>query len=285
MTTGASRRTVEHGEADVQDRRSAGELPSRRSTSASDPTRRRPPHAELVAQTLGEYVRAWLRAHPRRRRRRPAGHRRPHPHLDPVPVAQLELPHRRQPRQPAHPGLGLHAAGDGRGLRAAARRDRPLHRVRRRHRRRRHGRAAQARHRVARGRRPSSSRSLVTAAIGVLHGTLITRLGLPSFVVTLAGLLGWQGVMLLDPRAGRRGADQHQRHQRPHERPPHRGRQLDRDARHRRALRRPDVAARLPPASERSGRAARRPHRAEDRRRARRRRRRRARSATPTAAS
>jgi D-xylose transport system permease protein len=38
---------------------------------------------------------------------------------------------------------------------------------------------------------------VATAAIGVLHGTLITRLGLPSFVVTLAGLLGWQGVMLL----------------------------------------------------------------------------------------
>jgi D-xylose transport system permease protein len=36
-----------------------------------------------------------------------------------------------------------------------------------------------------------------TAAIGALHGTLITRLRLPSFVVTLAGLLGWQGVMLL----------------------------------------------------------------------------------------
>jgi D-xylose transport system permease protein len=38
---------------------------------------------------------------------------------------------------------------------------------------------------------------LATAGIGTLHGTLITRLGLPSFVVTLAGLLGWQGVMLL----------------------------------------------------------------------------------------
>lgn len=35
------------------------------------------------------------------------------------------------------------------------------------------------------------------AAIGVLQGTIITRLGVPSFVVTLAGLLGWQGVMLL----------------------------------------------------------------------------------------
>src|SRR3954462_15679687 len=38
---------------------------------------------------------------------------------------------------------------------------------------------------------------VVAAAIGALHGTLITRIGLPSFVVTLAGLLGWQGVMLL----------------------------------------------------------------------------------------
>jgi D-xylose transport system permease protein len=37
----------------------------------------------------------------------------------------------------------------------------------------------------------------VCAAIGALHGTIITRLGVPSFVVTLAGLLGWQGVMLL----------------------------------------------------------------------------------------
>jgi D-xylose transport system permease protein len=36
-----------------------------------------------------------------------------------------------------------------------------------------------------------------TAAIGAFQGTLITRIGLPSFVVTLAGLLGWQGVMLL----------------------------------------------------------------------------------------
>ncbi|MBD3783212.1 MAG: ABC transporter permease [Micrococcales bacterium] len=35
-----------------------------------------------------------------------------------------------------------------------------------------------------------------TAAIGALQGTLITRIGLPSFVVTLAGLLFWNGVML-----------------------------------------------------------------------------------------
>lgn len=38
---------------------------------------------------------------------------------------------------------------------------------------------------------------IACAAIGALQGTIITRLGLPSFVVTLAGLLGWQGVMLL----------------------------------------------------------------------------------------
>lgn len=37
---------------------------------------------------------------------------------------------------------------------------------------------------------------LVCAVIGVVQGTLITRLRLPSFIVTLAGLLGWQGVMI-----------------------------------------------------------------------------------------
>jgi D-xylose transport system permease protein len=37
---------------------------------------------------------------------------------------------------------------------------------------------------------------LVCAAIGLLQGSLITRIGLPSFIVTLAGLLFWQGVML-----------------------------------------------------------------------------------------
>jgi len=37
---------------------------------------------------------------------------------------------------------------------------------------------------------------LACAAIGALQGTIITRIGVPSFVVTLAGLLFWQGVML-----------------------------------------------------------------------------------------
>ncbi|MDQ1386238.1 MAG: hypothetical protein QOG65_3617 [Actinomycetota bacterium] len=38
---------------------------------------------------------------------------------------------------------------------------------------------------------------LVCAVIGAVQGTIITRIGLPSLVVTLAGLLGFQGVMLL----------------------------------------------------------------------------------------
>jgi D-xylose transport system permease protein len=36
----------------------------------------------------------------------------------------------------------------------------------------------------------------VSAGIGLIQGTLITRIGLPSFVVTLGGQLFWQGVML-----------------------------------------------------------------------------------------
>jgi D-xylose transport system permease protein len=34
-------------------------------------------------------------------------------------------------------------------------------------------------------------------AIGLIQGFFVARLGVPSFVVTLAGLLGWQGVVLL----------------------------------------------------------------------------------------
>ncbi|QBI54712.1 sugar ABC transporter permease [Streptomonospora litoralis] len=32
--------------------------------------------------------------------------------------------------------------------------------------------------------------------IGILHGTMFAKVGVPAFVVTLAGLLGWQGVQL-----------------------------------------------------------------------------------------
>jgi len=38
---------------------------------------------------------------------------------------------------------------------------------------------------------------LVGAAIGLLQGTIVAKIGVPSFVVTLAGLLAWQGVVLL----------------------------------------------------------------------------------------
>jgi D-xylose transport system permease protein len=37
---------------------------------------------------------------------------------------------------------------------------------------------------------------LVSTAIGFLHGTIVIRLRLPSFIVTLAGLLIWEGVMI-----------------------------------------------------------------------------------------
>ncbi|MFG1955146.1 sugar ABC transporter permease [Micromonospora sp. NPDC048830] len=37
---------------------------------------------------------------------------------------------------------------------------------------------------------------LCGVAIGVLHGVVVTRFGVPSFVVTLGGLLTWQGVQL-----------------------------------------------------------------------------------------
>lgn len=36
----------------------------------------------------------------------------------------------------------------------------------------------------------------VGGAIGLLHGTIITAFGIPSFILTLAGLLVWQGVQL-----------------------------------------------------------------------------------------
>lgn len=42
-----------------------------------------------------------------------------------------------------------------------------------------------------------------TTAIGLLQGALITQLHLPSFVVTLAGFLGWEGVLIwLTNRSG-----------------------------------------------------------------------------------
>ena len=45
---------------------------------------------------------------------------------------------------------------------------------------------------------PALAIALVTGiGIGVMHGLIITKVGVPSFVVTLAGLLAWNGVVLL----------------------------------------------------------------------------------------
>jgi D-xylose transport system permease protein len=38
---------------------------------------------------------------------------------------------------------------------------------------------------------------LCTTLIGLVHGLIITKTGVPSFVVTLAGLLAWSGVVLI----------------------------------------------------------------------------------------
>jgi D-xylose transport system permease protein len=47
---------------------------------------------------------------------------------------------------------------------------------------------------------------LITTAIGFVHGLVITKAGVPSFVVTLAGFLVWSGVVLiLTTRASRVG--------------------------------------------------------------------------------
>ena len=37
---------------------------------------------------------------------------------------------------------------------------------------------------------------LAGLAIGFLHGVIVTRFQVPSFVVTLAGFIGWQGALL-----------------------------------------------------------------------------------------
>ncbi|HEY4267004.1 MAG TPA: ABC transporter permease, partial [Galbitalea sp.] len=37
---------------------------------------------------------------------------------------------------------------------------------------------------------------VIGALIGLIHGTVITAIGIPSFIVTLAGLLIWEGVQL-----------------------------------------------------------------------------------------
>ena len=87
---------------------------------------------------------------------------------------------------------------DGHHVRAAARRDRPVGRLRLRRRPASSSRCCCCR--TATSCRRSSRSSLALGAglaIGTFHGLLITKIGIPSFVVTLAGLLAWNGVVLL----------------------------------------------------------------------------------------
>ena len=46
---------------------------------------------------------------------------------------------------------------------------------------------------------------LTGTAIGTLHGLLFAKIGIPSFIVTLAGLLAWNGVVLLRYERGTAG--------------------------------------------------------------------------------
>ena len=84
------------------------------------------------------------------------------------------------------------------------RRDRPLDRVPERHRRRR--RAPSCRSRTAVTSCPGSGRScwrwLVATLIGAFQGSFVAIIGVPAFVVTLAGLLAWQGVIQVSVGAG-----------------------------------------------------------------------------------
>ncbi len=54
-----------------------------------------------------------------------------------------------------------------------------------------------ARATTGRGGRRSSPHCSSCAVIGAIHGIIITRLRLPSFIVTLAGNLFWFGVMII----------------------------------------------------------------------------------------
>ena len=102
-------------------------------------------------------------------------------------AANLDEPHAADRR-------GRHHLGRRRA-RAPARRDRPLRRRGERVRRRGDGGAQHpARLRRAGGHR--RARSLVGAAVGALNGFWVTRFRVPAFLVTLAGLLAWQGALL-----------------------------------------------------------------------------------------
>ena len=126
-----------------------------------------------------------------------ADHLRPAHHRDRLPDAERPLPHRLELRQPDRPVGGLHDDRHGHRLRAAARRDRPVGRLR-------VGRGGRDRRHAADPRRQRGETVVAVGAalgagtaIGTFHGILFTKIGIPSFVVTLAGLIAWNGVVLL----------------------------------------------------------------------------------------
>ena len=111
-------------------------------------------------------------------------------------IVATGVPHRRQLREPAAPGRRGHRHRDGPGLRAAARRDRPLGRLHQRRLRRGPGDRCSTELRLCPGTSRSWPRVVTGMVIGLVLGILVAKVGIPSFVVTLAAFLAFQGVVL-----------------------------------------------------------------------------------------
>ncbi len=189
-------------------------------------------------------------ARPLGRERRAARHHGPDRHRDHLPGEELAVPVGGQPGQPDGAVVVHHHARHGRGLRAAARRDRPRRRLHRRLRRRRRAVDARARRPVVgRGARRARRLRGLRRAAGHRHrqaeAAVVRRdPGRPARPVRRAALPHQR-----DRQHRRRRRDQpaqlgHQRHR---ERLPHPDRHLDRDDRHRGAGRRGHLLRRLPP--------------------------------------
>ena len=169
---------------------------------------RRPPPAELVADSLGEYLRTRSSGSGLAR----AGSCRSSPACSSISILfqslNSQLPDRGQPGQPAR-------AGGGRSCCWPWARCSPCCSARSTCRSASSpalgavimAELGRSRLRLALVGRRSSPRWPRRAAIGALQGTIITRLGLPSFVVTLAGLLVLAGRHAADPRQRRLDPD------------------------------------------------------------------------------
>ena len=130
-----------------------------------------PAAAAVGPESLGDYARALVGRRQVRRARLAADRRRADHHRDRLPDAELELPDRRQLRQPHRPGGRLRDHRHGDRLRAAAGGDRPVGRLRQRRggRARRAADASPTTTRVR--RRPALVLALVAGVgIGLLHG-------------------------------------------------------------------------------------------------------------------